>query len=172
MIYQPLLKTSPSPGSLRRIPTGRAGVMLVEVLVAITMLALVLMSSITGLLSANRQAAAYRALTAARLVVERNIETALAVTYDASTTPAILATTSASGVVYDDDGGGDNQVNLLVQDAAGSTTVLKGTLTRIVLAESNAQGSPIKRITFRCDFTYRGRAYSTAMTTLRAIDDF
>ncbi len=146
--------------------------MLVEVLVAITVLALVLMSSITGLLTANRQAAAYRALTAARLVVERNIEAALAASYDASSTPAILATTSASGVVYDDDGGSDNQVSLLVQNAAGTTTVLKGVLTRIVTTEPNSLNTTIKRITFRCTFTFRGRNYSTEMTTLRAIDDF
>ena len=141
-------------------------------MVAVSILALVIMSSITGLLMANREAAAYRALSAARLVVERNIETALAVTYDATTTPAILATTTATGSVYDDDGGGDNLVNLLVQDTAGTNIVLKGTLTRIVVAEPNAQNSPIKRITFRLNFTFRGRPYATEMTTLRAIDDF
>src|SRR6185369_7820744 len=113
MNSQPTLPTLPA--SFRRLRKGRAGVMLVEVLVAAGILALVLMSSITGLLSANRQAAAYRALTAARVVVERNIENTLAVSFDSANTPAILQLTSASGVVYDDDGGGDNKVNLLVQ---------------------------------------------------------
>jgi len=147
-------------------------VMLVELLVAAGILALVLMSSITGLLSANRQAAAYRALTAARVVVERNIENTLAVSFDSVNTPAILQLTSASGVVYDDDGGGDNKVNLLVQSVDGTNVVLKGTLTRTVVAEPNPQNATIRRITFRVDFTFRGRDYSTSMTTLRAVDDF
>jgi type II secretory pathway pseudopilin PulG len=146
--------------------------MIVEMVVAMGIMALVLMSSITGLLSANRQAAAHRALTAARMIVERNIESALAVTYDASTTPAILATTSAAGAVYDDDGGGDNLVNILVQNTAGTNILLKGTLTRIVTMEANSQNAPIRRITFRLAFNYRGRNYTTEMTTLRAIDDF
>ncbi len=146
--------------------------MVIELLVAVGILSLVLMSSITGLLTANRQAAAYRALTAARIVVERNIENALAVNFDTTNTPAILQTTSAGGAVYDDDGGGDNKVNLLVQNTSGSSIILKGTLTRIVTAEPNPQNAIIRRVTFRCDFNFRGRDYSVSMTTLRSIDDF
>jgi hypothetical protein len=63
-------------------------------------------------------------------------------------------------------------VNLLVQNATGSSVILKGTLTRIVTAEPNPQNATIRRVTFRCDFNFRGRDYSTSMTTLRAIDDF
>jgi hypothetical protein len=146
--------------------------MIVELLVAMGIMALVLMSSITGLLTANRQAAAYRALTAARMIVERNIEAVLAVSYDSSNTPAILAVTSSSGQVHDDDGGGDNNVNIFVQNSAGTNILLKGTLTRIVVAQSNPQGATIRRVTFRVNFNYRGRDYATQMTTFRAIDDF
>lgn len=157
--------------SIRR-SQGIAGIMIVELMVAMGVIALVLTSSITGLLSANRQAAAYRAMTAARMVVERNIENALAVNYDTGTVPAILATTPANGTVYDDDGGGDNKVNLLVQNSSGSNVVLKGTLMRIVTMESNPQNAPIRRVTFRLTFSFRGRDYTSSMTTLRAIDDF
>ncbi len=146
--------------------------MIVEMLVAMGIIALVLMSSITGLLGANRQAAAYRALTAARMVVERNIENALSVSCDTNNVPPILATTRVSGSTYDDDGGGDNKVNLLIQNSSGTNIILKGTLTRIVTMESNPQNAPIRRITFRLVFNFRGRDYTTAMTTFRAIDDF
>ena len=146
--------------------------MLVEILVAAGILSTVLLGSITGLLAANRQAAAYRALTAARVVVERNIEATLAASFDSVNVPAILQTTSPSGVVYDDDGGGDNLVSLLIQNSDGTNTMLKGTLTRFVAAETNPQNAPIRRITFRVDFTFRGRPYTYSMTTLRAIDDF
>lgn len=141
-------------------------------LVAMGVLALVLMSSITGLLNSNRQAAAYRAMTAARVIVERNIETALATTWNATSTPAILATTTTSGAVYDDDGGNDNKVNIMVQNSSSSNVLLKGTLTRIVTDEPNPRSAPLKRVTFRINYTFRGRAYSTEMTTLRATDDF
>lgn len=149
-----------------------SGIMLVELMVAAGILALVLMSSISGLLSANRQAAAYRAMTAARLIVERNIENALALTWDSTEIPAILGTTSASGLVYDDDGGGDNLVNIMVQNSAGTNVLVKGTLTRIVTLEPNPQNAPIRRVTFRLNYKFRGRDYAVSMTTLRAIDDF
>jgi Tfp pilus assembly protein PilE len=148
------------------------GVAVVELMVALGILALVLMSSISAFLTSNRQAAAHRALTAARMIVERNIESVLAVSFDSTTTPAILATTSSSGQVYDDDGGGDSKVNILVQNSSGSNVLLKGTLTRIVVAEPNPQNATIRRITFRVTFALGGRNYSTQMTTLRAIDDF
>src|SRR5689334_126679 len=109
----------PKANPLRSLSTRRwrSGIMLVEMLVATGLVAVVIGSSLIGMLQANREAAAYRALTAARIVVERNIEYALAVSFDSTTTPTILQITSATGAVYDDDGGGDNLVNLLVQNA-------------------------------------------------------
>ena len=143
-----------------------------EQVVAMGILAIVLAAAIAGLLQANRQATIYRALTSARAIVERNIETALNVTYDSVTTPPILATTSAGGSVYDDEGDGDNMVDVVVQDSAGTNKLIKGTLTRTVLAEANPQGAPMKRITFSLTFAMRGKNYTTSMTTIRAIDDF
>lgn len=150
----------------------RGGFGIAEQVVSMGILAIVLAGSVAGMLHANRQAAIYRAQTAARAVVERNIENALNVTYDAVTTPPILATTTATGVVYDDEGDGDNLVDIVVQDSAGTNKMIKGTLTRTVLAEANPQSAPVRRITFSLTFALRGRNYTTSMTTLRAIDDF
>jgi type II secretory pathway pseudopilin PulG len=146
--------------------------MIVELMIAMGVLALAVSSAVIALLSANQQAAAYRALTAARCVVERNIERALSVTYNSASTPALLELTSSNGVVYDDDGGGDNLVNIFTQTAGGANSYLKGELRRTVTTEPNAQGAAIRRITFRVAFTFRGRPYNTQMTTLRSIDDF
>jgi hypothetical protein len=50
--------------------------------------------------------------------------------------------------------------------------VLQGVLRRTVVAQSNPQSASILRVTFSLTYTFRGRNYTTAMTTLRAIDDY
>ena len=135
-------------------------------------LAIVVGSIIGGLLSTNRFAAANRALTAARLIVERNVERALGVSYNADEIPPILVETGADGEVWDDDGGGDGLVEILVQDASGSLIHLKGELRRIVSEEPTPNAAPVRRVTFRLDFDYLGRSLAAEMTTLRASDDF
>src|SRR5688572_25321029 len=106
----------------------RSGILIVEMVVAMGVLAIVLSSAIGGLLVTNRNAAANRALTAARLIVERNGERALSVSFAGETVPLILSTTSPEGAVWDDDGGGDGLVRILVQNATGTVTHLNGTL--------------------------------------------
>jgi len=173
-VHIPVHIPSP-PRALQLLPVvnkRNGGFGLTEQVVAMGILAIVIAGAIAGLLQANRQATIYRAQTAARAVVERNIETALNVTYDSVTTPAILAITAATGSVYDDEGDGDNLVDIVVQDSAGTNKMIKGTLTRIVLAEGNPQGAPIRRVTFSLTYALRGKSYTTSMTTLRAIDDF
>ena len=173
-VTNPTTNTARQPArrlvSLRKKLRSAFGI--AEQVVAMAIVATVLVASVAGLLQSNRQAAVYRALTAARAVVERNIENALNVTYNSTATPAILATTAAGGVVYDDEGDGDNLVDIVVQDSTGTNKLIKGTLTRTVVAEANPQSASIIRITFSVTFTMRGRNYTTAMTTLRAIDDF
>jgi hypothetical protein len=137
-----------------------------------SVLTLVVAGAIGGLLVANRHAAANRALTAARLVVERNIEQALSVSYDLANIPPILAVTGSGGVVWDDDGGGDGKVTILAQNASGPTAHLKGTLRRTVSVEPTPNNAGVRRVTFRLDFTYLGRPLTAEMTTLRAVDDF
>jgi type II secretory pathway pseudopilin PulG len=146
------------------------GFALMEILVAASLLAIAVIGVTQALLSAIRWGSVARMMTASQAVVQRNIDTALTVGFSGTSTPPILAITPASGVVYDDDGGGDNKVNIAVADG-GTTTLVKGTLTRIVTAVPNAEGADIRRITFRNTFTFRERAYTTEITTLRTNDD-
>jgi type II secretory pathway pseudopilin PulG len=54
-----------------------AGMALVEIIVAMSLLALVIVSSTQAFIQANRESAAMRLMTAARGIVQRNIDTAL-----------------------------------------------------------------------------------------------
>jgi hypothetical protein len=133
---------------------------------------LIAMSVTQTFLVSNRNAATNRVLTAARTIVQRNLDTALSLRFDSTTTPAVLAITTAAGQTYDDDGGADNQVNILIQKVGTTQTVLvKGTLLRIVVAEPNPQNADIRRITFRLTYAFQRRNFIVDMTALRAIDD-
>ena len=147
-----------------------AAVLLAEALVAAGVLTMVIVGASHALLTANRIAAASRVLTGARAVVQRNIDTALTVTFTQASQPAILAITTPTGQVYDDDGGFDNTIQIAVQDN-GTAVVAAGVLTRTVTAVANADNADIRQITFRLDFTYKGRAETMSMSTMRSIDD-
>jgi hypothetical protein len=144
--------------------------MLMEVMIAAAVLVMTTIGATQALLTANRLAAASRVLTGARAVVQRNIDTALTVTFTQSSQPAILAITPAAGSVYDDDGGFDNTIQIAAQDNGG-VVIATGVLTRIVTAVANADGADIRQVTFRVDYTYGGRSQSVSMTTMRSIDD-
>jgi type II secretory pathway pseudopilin PulG len=146
-----------------------SGFTLVQVMVATAIIVIVGLASVQALVLMNRKAATMRVLNNARAVVQRNIDTAMGVPFTSTSTPAILATTTASGSTYDDDGGGDNLVNVALL-RAGTSAWLKGTLTRTVVAESNSDGADIRRVTFSLSYTYRGKVYSFSMTTLRTQD--
>ena len=115
-------------------------------------------------------AAASRVLTGARAVIQRNIDNALTVTFSQASQPAILAITPSSGTVWDDDGGFDKIIQIAVQDN-GTAVVAAGVLTRTVTAVANSDSADIRQTTFRLDYTYRGRAQTISMTTMRSIDD-
>lgn len=134
---------------------------------------LIALSTTQAFLASNRIAATNRVLTAARTIVQRNLDTAMSLRFDSTNQPAVLAITASTGQTYDDDGSGDNQVNILVEKASsGTQTVLvKGTLTRIVVAEPNPLNADIRRITFRLAYTFQRRNFTVDMTALRAIDD-
>ena len=153
----------------RPLRKRKGGFSVVQAVVAMGVIAVAGAAGIMALVQLNKKAAAMRTLNNARAVVQRNIDTALAVSFSATLQPSILAVTSASGVVHDDDGGGDNLVTIVTPKNAGGHT-LKGTLTRIVTAQTNTDSADIRRITFRIDYSIRGRAYSYAMTTLRGSD--
>jgi hypothetical protein len=138
-------------------------------MIAVGVVAVCGLASIQALMLINRKAAAMRVASNARAVVQRNIDTALGVPFSSTAQPAILAITPASGAAYDDDANGDGQVNVvLLRD--GVTPLVKGTLTRVVVAEPNAQNQDLRRITFTLNYTFRARNYSYSMSTLRALD--
>ena len=155
----------PSRLAMRR--KGQRGFTIAEVIISAIVIAVVYISATQTVMLANRRSAAARLRTNARVIVERNIDQALAAPFGTATSvPAILGTTSPAGVTYDDDGNGDNKVNLMVQDTGGPT-LIDGTLTRIVTAVANPEGADIRRVTFHLDYMFRGRAYTYEMTTLR-----
>ena len=162
-------QVQPQHGKLKSL-RHCTGILLAETLVAAAVLAMVIVGASHALLTANRIAAASRVLTGARAVLQRNIDTALVSTFTQTTVPAILAITPSNGQAYDDDGGFDNTVQISVQDN-GTAVVASGTLTRTVLAVANADNADIRQITFRLQYTYRGRPVSLFMSTIRSRDD-
>ena len=147
---------------------------LVEVIVAMSLLTLVIVSSTQAFIQANRESAIMRLMTAARGVVQRNIDTALTVGWTASLEPPILALTPPTGTLYDDDAPPQSTTDNVVQVAVmedGTTACVPGSLLRTVTEETNPEGAPIRKITFRLDYTYLSRSYSVQMVTERAIDD-
>jgi hypothetical protein len=147
-----------------------AGILLMEAMVAVAILGLVAVGATHALLTANRLAASSRVWTSARAVVQRNLDTALTITFTQTSVPPILAFTSGAGEVWDDDGGSDNTVQIAVQDGPG-LVVASGVLTRTVTAVANPDNADIRRVTFRLDYQYRGRPVSLAMSTMRSVDD-
>ena len=147
---------------------------LVEVIVALSLLTLVIVSSTQAFIQANRESAIMRLMTAARGIVQRNIDTALTVGWTSSIEPAILGLTPPTGALYDDDAPPQSITDNVVQIAVmedGTTASVPGSLWRTVIEELNPEGAPIRKITFRLDYTYLSRPYSVQMVTDRAIDD-
>jgi hypothetical protein len=150
-----------------------SGFALLEVMMSMGLVMLIAVSATHAILTVNRISARNRVMTAARAVVQRNIDNALSLTWDASVLPAVLATTSATGTVFDDDSGGNaNMVNLIIQkNGASQVILLQGVLTRIVVDVPDNEGADIRRITFRLNYNYQRTDYAIEMTTIRTIDD-
>jgi hypothetical protein len=145
-----------------------AGIALVQVIMAMGMIALCGAAGLRALIEINRKASAMRIVSQARAIVQRNLDSAIGVPFSKTVCPAILAITSSSGVTYDDDGNGDNLSNIVV--GRSGNTVVKGTLTRIVVAEPNPDNADIRRVTFRLSYAYRNKNYTFEMTNIRATD--
>ncbi len=158
--------------SAMRLATHRAssGMIVMQVALAVGLLGMVMVGTTQAFLVAHRNSAEMRLLTAARAIVQRNIDEALSVGFTSTDEPTILAVTSGAGVTYDDDGSGDNTIKVATQDN-GTTVTTKGTMTRVVTPVTNSDGAIIRKVFFNLAYTYRGRARSTQMTTMRAIDD-
>src|SRR5262249_50848785 len=98
---------APAPVLHRRLRHCRRGAFtLVQVMIAVGVIAICGLASIQALMLINRKAAVMRVMSSARAVVQRNIDTALGVPFSSTSQPAILAITTASGSPYDDDGNG------------------------------------------------------------------
>lgn len=147
----------------------QAGIALVQVIMAMGIIALCGAAGLRALIEINRKAAAMRTMNQARAIVQRNIDSALGIPFNKTLCPAILAFTGSTGTTYDDDGNGDNLENITV-GRSGVGAVVKGTLTRIVTAEPNPDSADIRRITFRLTYGYRLKTYTYEMTTIRAMD--
>lgn len=153
-----------------------SGVALVEATVAVMLLTLVIVVSTQAMLQTNRQAAQMRTMAAARGIVQRNIDNALTVAWDATVEPPILTLTGAVPVNYNDGSpdpaGPDNTQIATTQDDATATGPVSGTLTRTVIDVSTINPvASLRRITIQLGYTYNSRPYSVQMTTERAIDD-
>lgn len=146
----------------------RRGFTLAELTVAAAVIVIAGVVGVQCLALLNAKAAAMRILNNARAVVQRNLDTAMGVPYSTTSIPTILATTTASGSSWVDDGANGFENIVYLRD--GVTPLVKGTLTRTVLAEPNTMNQALLRITFQLTYTYRKHSYSYSMTSLRAPD--
>ena len=156
-------------GMATRRSGGHAGIALIQVIMAMGIIALCGAAGLRALIEINRKAAAMRTLNQARAIVQRNIDSALGVPFNKNLCPAILAITGAGGATYDDDGNGDSLENIAV-GRSGAGAIVRGSLTRIVTAEPNPDNADIRRIIFRLSYSYRLKTYTYDMTTIRAMD--
>lgn len=156
-----------------------AGFSLMELIVATLLITLAAISSTRAMLSATRIAARNRVLTAARTIVQRNLDNALSLRWDRTTVPGVLAVTAAGGEAWDDDTeGGTGQVAVVIEDEGPGmtqTVPVPGVLTRIVedlktQTTINPENAEIRRITFRLNFTYRNQPFVVQMSAMRAMD--
>lgn len=143
------------------------GLSLVEITVAVALIGLIAAGGIATLLVLNRNAVSTRIMTNVREIVQRNIEAAMGAPFSIGNEPAILKM-PANKVIWDDDGGGDNLETIYT--SRDGTDKVTGQLYRTVVAESNTPSADIRRITFRLEYTFRGRQLAYEMTSLRALD--
>jgi|GEM_PF-1707186 len=175
-----------SPGIFRRPPPRRGGFSLLEAIAAMVITVIVASTVIATLLNSQTFAARTRVMTNARMIVQRNIETALGVPYTSVNVPDILKLTAdeENGEIYregasaGEDGGEDGEEDntMTVAITGEGDTVVEGTLRRIVTDLPDDEKpedilSVIRRITFRIEYEYLGRDYSYEMSTIRARDD-
>lgn len=145
-----------------------AGFTLVQVMISAAVIVIAGVSSISGLLTVNREAATMRLYSEARAIVQRCTDKALTVPFTSTSTPTILATTGSSGSSFDENGDGNYNEN--VAYLRSGNTLVTGTVTRTVVAEANPDSAVIYRVTFQINYNFRGRAYSYQMVSLRAQD--
>jgi prepilin-type N-terminal cleavage/methylation domain-containing protein len=153
-----------------KILSSQRGFTLAEVVATTAAVAILGATTMIGLLNAQKHAAATRVMNSARVVVQRNIDTALGVKFSSVDIPKILQITGSNGEVYNDTSPTfTGKVPIVV--TSGSNTMVEGTLTRTVLSHTNSAYAVVRRITFKIDYTYQNRPFTYSITTLRAQDD-
>ncbi len=145
---------------------------IVEVTVAVAILAAFGVGAIEALLSLNRGAASTRVMTAAREVVERNMEAAMTVPFTAASVPPVLALTSGTGWDENSDVA-LGSVNIPLVVARDGTALVSGTLKRTVELTSTATFHPdTRRITFALSYSVNGRSKPDySLTSIRSPDE-
>ena len=141
---------------------------IVEIAMGMAVLGIVAAGALASFITLNKNAVRTRIMTNAKEVVQRNIETAVGLPFDSSSTPPILATTATVGAVWDDDGGSDNLITIYT--SRDGTQKVTGTLLRTVRAEPNTASADVRRVTFHLDYSIFGIPASYEMTTIRALD--
>lgn len=147
--------------------------------------------AVGGLLMVQKSSAANRVRTQARVILQRNINTALNIPFTSTAVPSILALTTDSGgstspenpnipppgVRFHEQGimvGGTQTPALtpILQTPDGEV-LLSGTLWRSVkpLTSPNPSGATIRRVTFSITYNIQGREQRLSLTTLRSQDD-
>ncbi len=144
---------------------SRMAFTIVEVLVAVTVLALLGTAAIGGLLSINRIVVTNRLSTNAQALAQTQIDRILSEPYPAgSSAPADLTLGTAT------------QTNVpIYRDPVSGVVIVAGTVTTTVTDASRTiiAGQPdakLFRATVAVSYTFAGRPASLALTTIRAID--
>lgn len=151
---------------------------LVEIIVALAMLAVFAVTSTACLSNFNTRAAVNRNAEAARAIVEDRIAQTLALPYDATNSPALL-TPTATGSDLDGDGVSDGvllaqNIPVVVTRDQLQSTVVAGALFHSVTAIGTTppytfrQASDLLQVSYTLRYTFRGRNYYYRAFTLKA----
>ncbi len=144
---------------------SRRAFSIVEVLVSVTVLALLGTGAIAGLLSINRTVATNRFATNAQAIAQTRIDRILGEPYpQGCAPPAELTpgTVTQTGVP-------------IYADPVSNTVIVAGTVTTTVndLSRTIVPGAPTSRLfqaTVAVSYTYGGKPASVALTTVRTVD--
>ena len=164
------------------------GFTLMELLIAGSVAVILGVAVVETLLITEKVSAQTRLMTNARVIVQRNIDSAMGATFTGTTTgvaglcPLMLYQTSTTGTICDDDSGSQTE-NISVLLSGTSNTFVTGTLTRIVQpitlfpSDVVASGTPVVlQVTYQVDYDYGLRTYGKhshftySETTLRSQD--
>lgn len=150
------------------------GFSFIEVITAMTVTAIVGVSIIGGLIAAQRFSAATRLATNARVILKRNLDTALNVKFTSATTPDILAITAPEGEIFnalEPQTTGTNPLAIPIALDSKDKAYVSGTLKRIVTTAANPANAVILRVTFTIDYDFQGHRNTQSLSSIRSRDD-